>query len=105
MHRTSAILVIGTRNSSLATPQDNGHLRDRHFPADSLACAEIFGKSSLERIVERLRAADVAKISIFMGSGSFLRHSGGLQVTTIESAEARWAGAERALRESAQRGG
>jgi hypothetical protein len=100
--RVSAILVINDRPAATGAmePEDA-----RVASRGSIACAEVMGKSVLERTVSRLHKAGIRTISVIGGpSVPALPVNSDIEITVADSSFARWLAAQQTLREQGIRG-
>jgi carbonic anhydrase/acetyltransferase-like protein (isoleucine patch superfamily) len=101
--RVSAILVINDRplsNSSTASAQNR-----RATSRGSIACAEILGRSVLDRMAAGLQKAGIRTVSVIGGPAlPKLPSNSGIEITAAENSFMRWSAAQQTLREHATRG-
>jgi hypothetical protein len=95
----SAILVTG--NPVSGNPPCSPAIRDKfirgHASSASLACAQIFGRSVLERTVERLQANEVRTTVITAPGCTSLRRNRNLEIIFAEDLANRWSAAKLAF--------
>jgi carbonic anhydrase/acetyltransferase-like protein (isoleucine patch superfamily) len=101
--RVSAILVINDRllsNGSTASAKSG-----RATSRGSMACAEILGRSILDRTAARLQKAGIRNVSIIGGPTiPKLPSISPVEITVTENSFMRWSAAQQTLREHAARG-
>ena len=102
--RVSAILVINDRPASTGAPDDSLAEGQRVLPR-GIACAEIMGKSVLERTATRLRKAGVQTISVIGGPViPSLPRNPEVEITVADNSIARWLAAQQTLLEHGTKG-
>jgi hypothetical protein len=101
--RVSAILVINDRplsNSSTVSAQNR-----RAASRGSIACAEVLGRSVLDRMAAGLQKAGIRTVSVIGGPAlPKLPSNSGVEITITENSFMRWSAAQQTLREHATRG-
>lgn len=106
--RVSAILVINDRSSSAGFINDCAPQERRKPARGPMACAEILGKSVLDRTVARLRRGGIQLISVIGGpnltSLTSLTSSRNFEVTVVGNPFARWTVAQAKVKEQSAQG-
>lgn len=103
--RVSAILVVNDRPGSTGAASESNS-DGLQIPAKGpIACAEIMGRSVLQRTAERLRRAGIRTISVIAGpSVPYLPAQLAAEITIADNSFARWLAAQQTLREHGTRG-
>jgi len=101
----SAILVISDRPSSTEGVNELAHYEQGGPLRRSIICAEVLGRSVLDRTVARLRNAGVRTISVIGGPNlSSLPSNRDVDIIVAGNSFARWPAAQRRLRERSIQG-
>ena len=103
--RVSAILVMNDRPSSTGPISDSAQRERRVSARGSMTCAEIMGKSVLDRTVARLRKVGIQTISVIGGSTvASLPGDRDVEIIVTANPFARWLAAQQTVREQSAQG-